>query len=74
MIPSAFAFVGIRNEGLGSGAGHHTAKFDVDEDALPWGVAAAVSYALAFLRTPPDTSAFRPMAPTVTEYLRLLGE
>ena len=74
MIPSAFAFVGIRNEAKGSGAGHHTSKFDIDEEAMPWGVAAAVAYARAFLREPPDTSGFRPMAESMADYLKLVGE
>ena len=35
---------GIKNDELGSGANHHTPEFDLDEDGLTYGTAAAVSY------------------------------
>ena len=38
VVPGMFAFVGVRNEELGCGAGHHNAKFDIDERALSLGV------------------------------------
>lgn len=40
----AFAFLGIKNERLGSGAAHHNEKFDIDERALPLGVAAELAF------------------------------
>lgn len=40
----AFAFLGIRNKKLGSGAAHHNEKFDIDENALPLGVAAELAF------------------------------
>lgn len=61
MYPSAFCFLGIRNEALGSGANHHTPEFDVDERVMPIGVTAAVAYARAFLSGAPDTGEFEPI-------------
>jgi len=45
-----FAFVGIRNEEKGTGAEHHNAHFDIDEDVLKLGVAATVQYTIDFLK------------------------
>ncbi len=45
----AFAFVGIRNEQLGTGAVHHNEHFDIDESVLPLGTAVTVQYAWDFL-------------------------
>ena len=47
--PGVFAFVGIRNPEKGSGAEHHNPYFDIDEDVLWKGSAAAAAYALHFL-------------------------
>ena len=52
--PGVLAFTGIRNEKLGSGANHHTARFDVDEAALLPGAAAACAYALSFFAERPE--------------------
>lgn len=49
-FPGIFAFVGIENEAKGTGAEHHNAFFDLDEDALHLGVAATVQYAIDFLK------------------------
>lgn len=49
LYPGVLAFVGIRNEKLGSGANHHTPEFDVDERGLISGTAAAVAFAIEFL-------------------------
>lgn len=45
----AFAFVGIHNEELGTGAVHHNEHFDIDESVLPMGAAVTVQYACDFL-------------------------
>lgn len=42
--PGALGFVGIRNQRLGSGAPHHSGKFDIDEAVLPLGVCAEVGF------------------------------
>lgn len=49
VAPAVYAFVGIRNEGLGTGAPHHTPEFDIDEDALAMGTAGAVAFACNIL-------------------------
>ena len=46
-FPGALAFLGIKNDELGTGAPHHNEKFDVDESALANGVAATVAFAAA---------------------------
>ncbi|CZQ98633.1 peptidase m20 [Trichococcus palustris] len=51
IAPSVFAFVGVGNEELGSGAEHHNDHFDVDEDALYYGVAATAKFAIDFLNS-----------------------
>lgn len=51
-FPGVFAFVGIYNEEKGTGAEHHSAQFDLDEDALTLGVSATVQYAINFLKYP----------------------
>ena len=49
IIPGVFAFVGVRNEALGSGADHHNAKFDIDERALSLGVSATLQFVSDFV-------------------------
>ncbi|MBP3437700.1 MAG: amidohydrolase [Clostridia bacterium] len=49
IVPGVFAFIGIRNEELGSGAAHHNAKFDMDERALALGVCATLQFVSDFL-------------------------
>jgi amidohydrolase len=49
VIPGIFTFVGIKNPALGSGAAHHNAKFDLDEDALAIGAKATLAFASEFL-------------------------
>lgn len=71
MCPGVLAFTGIRNQALGAGANHHTPEFDLDEDALPVGVASAVAYTVDFLRDPPDVSGFRPVCGSAEEIIRL---
>ncbi len=39
VIPGLFAYLGIRNEEKGITYPHHNPKFDIDEEALPYGVA-----------------------------------
>jgi amidohydrolase len=47
--PGCFFRVGSRNEERGLIYGHHHPRFDIDEDALPVGVAALTAIALRFL-------------------------
>lgn len=74
MYPGVNTFTGIQNEMLGSGANHHTPQFDIDEAALPQGVAAAVAYTLDFLENPPDTSGFQPLCGSLKELVDMLHQ
>ncbi len=47
--PAVMLQLGIRNEGKGSGAELHSDLFDIDEAALPFGIAATAGFALDFL-------------------------
>ena len=48
--PGVFAFLGIQNEEKGIGAAHHNQEFDIDEDVLYKGAAAAATYAIEYLK------------------------
>eukprot|EP00879_Flechtneria_rotunda_P009680 GHRR01010129.1.p2 GENE.GHRR01010129.1~~GHRR01010129.1.p2 ORF type:complete len:211 (+),score=62.92 GHRR01010129.1:2489-3121(+) len=48
-VPSAFMFIGIRNETVGSVHNLHNAKFRVDESVLPLGAAVHASLAVEYL-------------------------
>lgn len=50
LYPGAYAFLGVRNETLGSGAANHSPAFDIDESVLYLGTALHVAYALEFLQ------------------------
>ncbi|AMB99105.1 hypothetical protein AWM75_03405 [Aerococcus urinaehominis] len=45
LAPTLFTFVGIKNDGLGSGAAHHTPEFDLDDEALVYGIAGMLAFA-----------------------------
>ncbi len=49
IAPTAFAFIGMKNETYGSGAEHHNNKFDVDDNALINGVLATAKFAVDYL-------------------------
>lgn len=49
IAPSCFTFVGIKNEEYGSGAEHHNEKFDLDVDALIYGVISTTKFAVDYL-------------------------
>ena len=48
--PGALAFLGIKNETLGSGAEHHNERFDVDESALWQGAVCYAAFAVEALK------------------------
>ncbi|MBQ8094598.1 MAG: amidohydrolase [Clostridia bacterium] len=52
--PGVLSFTGVRNEEKGCGAGHHTPEFDLDEDALATGVAAALAVVADWERSPAE--------------------
>lgn len=49
VAPYVFAFIGTRNEELGSGAEHHSELFDLDDDSLQFGIGAMVKFTVDFL-------------------------
>lgn len=49
LAPTCFAFVGIGNKEYGSGAEHHNEYFDLDDDALYYGVVATSKFAVDYL-------------------------
>ncbi|MEI3614373.1 amidohydrolase [Pseudogracilibacillus sp. SO30301A] len=49
IAPTLFAFIGVRNDTYGSGAEHHNEKFDIDENALIYGVLTTAKFAADFL-------------------------
>ena len=53
-VPGMFAFLGCRNEAKGIVAGHHSNRFDIDEDVLPTGVNTLVLLATDFLARPAE--------------------
>jgi hypothetical protein len=74
LFPGVETFVRIKNDELGSGANHHTPEFDLDEDGLIYGTAAAVSYVLEYLENTPDTSAFEPAYNSISELIATFGQ
>lgn len=48
LAPTLFTLVGVENKELGTTAGHHTAAFDIDEDALQYGIGAMLRFATAY--------------------------
>ena len=67
--PTAFGMLGITNPALGSGAELHNPAFDLDEAALPLGVAFHISYALSFLENT-DPIPFTPYAGSPDDLFR----
>ena len=51
MVPGCLAFVGIRNEAVGSGGLHHNPLFDIDEEVLPACTALHIQVALDTLQS-----------------------
>lgn len=55
LYPGVFAFLGIQNESLGSGAAHHNEFFDLDESVLETGIIATVKYVFAVMEETNET-------------------
>lgn len=68
--PGILTFTGIRNLEKGCGSSHHSAEFDVDEDALAYGTAAAVACCLMWQQDPSRYSAFTRTAEPVEELVQ----
>ena len=61
---------GVENEEKGVGAGHHNQEFDIDEDVLYKGAAAAATYAIEYLK---DNSLKGGRKMTYKQYLEKVG-
>lgn len=46
LAPTLFTLIGVENKALGTTAGHHTAAFDIDEDALQYGIGTMLRFAI----------------------------
>ena len=57
--PSVIGHLGIENKELGMTGGLHNPRFEPCEDALPYGVAATVSYAMEFFRKEEEFSSWK---------------
>ena len=49
VAPYIFTFIGVRNEELGSGAEHHNEYFDLDDEALKYGIGTMTKFAVDYL-------------------------
>lgn len=49
--PGVFAFLGIANKEVGTGAEHHNPEFDIDDESLKNGVYTTIGFALDFLNS-----------------------
>lgn len=50
LAPTVFTLVGVNSPEVGSTAQHHNDKFDLDEDALPYGVGAMTQFVVGLLQ------------------------
>ena len=48
LAQTLFTFVGVQNPDLGTTAVHHTAEFDIDEDALQYAIGTMVKFAIGY--------------------------
>ena len=55
-----------------SGANHHTPEFDIAEEGLLYGVAAALGYVLNYFRCPPGLSGFQPVSGSMEDLIHLV--
>lgn len=71
-FPGVFAFVGIENAEKGTGAEHHNAYFDIDDNVLYIGIAATVQYVLDFLQVE-EMNPFMPEKRSVAQLFKDIG-
>ena len=67
--PSIMARLGVRNEKKGMTAALHNPRFDLDEEALQYGIASHVAYALKYLEVNP-TIKFTPFNGNADDVLK----
>lgn len=51
LCPTLFSFLGIKNPNKGTGIPHHTPEFEIDDDALLYGVSSTLQFAINFLNS-----------------------
>lgn len=51
LYPSAFVYLGTKNEEIGTGAAHHNPHFDVDDSVLKLGIAAHIAFVVEMMKT-----------------------
>lgn len=66
--PGMYLNLGVNNPALGSGSGHHSARFDIDPAQLKTGIAAHIGYAQAFLNSD-EPMEFEPYGGTIWDLL-----
>lgn len=49
VAPTVFSFIGIRNEEKGTGSEHHSSEFEVDSDALVYGIGTMLQFSKNYL-------------------------
>lgn len=49
IAPTIFAFIGIKNDNKGTGAEHHSSEFEVDGDALLYGIGSMLQFSVDYL-------------------------
>ena len=69
--PSVMIRLGIRNEERGITAGLHSPNFDLDEDAIPYGISAHLAYAVKYMRVADRKIPFKGIAQDADAVLRL---
>lgn len=70
LYPGVHTFTGIYNPEVGSGANHHSPEFDLDEDGMIYGAAAAIGYVLEYFDVKPEI-AFKKQFTDVEELIRV---
>ena len=70
--PSVMARLGVRNEDLGATADLHNPHFDLDEEALKYGIASHAAYAISYLERRPHIP-FEPFEGTADDLLKLMN-
>ncbi len=50
LAPTVFTLVGVNNPAVGSTAQHHSDKFDIDEDALQYGIGAMTQFVVGLAK------------------------
>ena len=69
--PSVMIRLGVRNEERGMTAGLHSSHFDLDEDAIPYGISAHLAYVMKYMSVADRAIPFEGFAGDVDAVLKL---